>query len=335
MSDSIVYDHNIIIKDNLGCFSLGYHLVKYNGHVLRIYASSSMQSQKQNIICIKNLSTQFEFNFNVGPTNKTTLLSYTIETPFMYLENILLIEADTITQIDEEPGPYYQHVIYFVNLQNQEVKTVISNIKGGGLRPIGQKYVQTGVYWDDGKSRIYKWNDLEKLDKDLKPVYICAKDTYIYSIDWSSSSIGALANCTGIKTSVNSEFIELLDSNLNFIMKLNVKEMFPNYKPIEYNDEDTNQADPICIIFGVNNNILLFVECFYSQILDRNVSGFANCYCWDFTSNTQVHFPTIKLTSLFNKVIPFRDYTTGTMGIKYIALEEFNRSYWYKIYESD
>jgi hypothetical protein len=176
---------------------------------------------------------------------------------------------------------------------------------------------------------------LEKLDKDLKPVYICAKDTYIYSIDWSSSSIGALANCTGIKTSVNSEFIELLDSNLNFIMKLNVKEMFPNYKPIEYNDEDTNQADPICIIFGVNNNILLFVECFYSQILDRNVSGFANCYCWDFTSNTQVHFPTIKLTSLFNKVIPFRDYTTGTMGIKYIALEEFNRSYWYKIYESD
>jgi hypothetical protein len=227
-------------------------------------------------------------------------------------------------------------------LQTHQVQSTITSIKTDELKPIGQKYFQYRE--SDQFNYIYPWLDLVQLDNLSEPVCILPLQTYLYSVDWSSSLIIKLADCAFIKVKSNCEIIELLDSKLHLIMELNVRTLFDNYKPIEpveYDDEqdhlNTESNNLLNITITVNNNILLYFE--YRNLIDDHrgkvivMPGVTNCYGWDFTSNTQVKFNNMELYHYISDVIPFRNLDNSNK-IKYIAYEWYPAGSWCRTYES-
>ncbi len=329
MSDSIIYEHDCIPKDEKFRLPDSYNLVKYNNQVLHIYTESDIEpnTEHQNIIVIKNLNTngKIKIKVEVEPNNNVNILSHCSRT-FMYSNSILWLGIFVYTGT----GTKYKHIVYTVNSQTGAITKVITDKDISSIKPIGQKY-----FYFEGEGKIFTWSNLIQLDQPLEPVHTIPHDCFLYPVDWSSSAIAQLANCTYIKITANSEFVELVDSNFVPILTLDVKNWFPNYKPIKPTYYNHNlQQDKICNKIVINNNILLYME--YKNVIDNRDSeiiepGVANFYCWDFTTNTQVEFPSIELSYYISNLIPFRH---SNNKIKYWSLEIFNSIYWSKIYES-
>ncbi len=332
MSDSIIYEHDSIPKDKESRLPDFYNLIKYNNQVLHIYTESDIKpnAKYQNIMVVKNLNTLKEIKIKVEPNNKVNILPHCLRT-FMYLDNILWIGILVNTGPDENFNDEYKYMVYTVNLQTGEIKTIITSKDVCSIKPIGQKY-----FYFVGNGGIFAWSSLTKLDQPLEPVHVIPDNCVLYSVDWSSSSIAQLANCTYIKTTANSELVELVDSNFVPILTLDVKTWFPNYKPIEpiYNTHTQKQASIYSTIV-INNNILLYME--YTNLIENSVYeikvlGVANFYCWDFTTNTQVEFSSRKLSCFIDNIVPFHDHSNNK--IKYLSHEISNNTHWSKIYES-
>ncbi len=324
MSDTIIYEHPTITFNNKNQLPYRYNLVKFNNQVLHIYTESVLPGGNPNIVVIKNLNTQEQIKFMVE-LNKKSFLSDRLST-FMYSDFVLWIGVGVMG---------YSDIAYIVNMQTKEIKRTI--LTGSveivvpksieTIVPIGQKYFQF-----ESNGKVFTWNNLVQLDNSAEPVYVLSdEDALLFPINWSSSSIDTLANSSFIKTKTDSEFIELLDENFKFIFQLNVKDLFPDYINLPLN-EDYDDPD---FIISVNDNLLLYVDILnYVQHPGGITPGVANCYCWDFTTNSQVKFPSIKLSHWINNVVPFRSYNNGSCKIKFLSREGQNASQWSKIYES-
>lgn len=343
MSDSIIYEHDSIPKDKESRLPDFYNLIKYNNQVLHIYTESDIKpnAKYQNIMVVKNLNTLKKIKIKVEPNNKVNILPHCLRT-FMYLDNILWIGILVNTGPDKNFNDEYKYMVYTVNLQTGEIKTIITSKDVCSIKPIGQKY-----FYFVGNGGIFAWSSLTKLDQPLEPVHVIPDNCVLYPVDWSSSSIAQLANCTYIKTTANSELVELVNSNFVPILTLDVKTWFPNYKPIEpiYNTHTQKQASIYSTIV-INNNILLYME--YTNLIENSVYeikvlGVANFYCWDFTAkrcgshvrrttNTQVEFSSRELSCFIDNIVPFRDHSNNK--IKYLSHEISNNTHWSKIYES-
>ncbi len=318
MSDTIIYEHNSIRPNNINRLPRWYHLIKSNNQVLHIYSESVLQGGDENIIVIKNLNTHEKIKFQIK-LYKDASLSNRLST-FMYSDSILWIGVGVLKGVERK------NIVYTVNMQTKEIKSTITTESVETIIPIGQKY-----FYLESNGKVFDWKNLVKLDNPTEPVYELLKDDGLFPIDWSSSSIGNLANSSFIKTQIDSEFIELLDENFKFIFQLNVKDLFPNYTGLPVNGDSDNTE----IIISVNDNLLLYLDMInYEEHRGGIVPGIANCYCWDFTTNLQVKFPSIKLSHWINNVVPFRSYDNGSCKIKILSREGVNAASWSKIYES-
>jgi hypothetical protein len=136
--------------------------------------------------------------------------------------------------------------------------------------------------------------------------------TFLYSIDWNSSSIEYLAKSQYIKAYLNLEKIDLLDGNFNLIITLNVCDMFSDYQEFLL-EELTRPSSRFSKLLSVNANCLIYVEkiVFINKLVSKNI------YSWDFTTGTQVKFTNTESGFDINYIVPFR----STNKIKFICNE--------------
>lgn len=321
MSDTIIYEHDSIHPNSNNRLPLRYHLIKSKNQVLHIYTESVLPGGNANIVVIKNLYTHEKIKFQIK-LYKDAILSERLST-FMYSDSILWIGIRVLK------GNETKNIAFTVNIQSKEIKSTITTEFVETIIPIGQKY-----FYLESNGKVFDWENLVKLDNPTEPVHMLLDDADgLCPIDWTSSSIGNLANCNFIKTKSDSDFVELLDGNFKLIFQLNVKDLFPNYTSLLSPDSNLDDSETI---ISVNDNLLLFLDMKnYIQYYSSNiVPGIANCYCWDFTSNSQVEFPSIKLNHYIESVVPFRSYNNGSCKIKFLSREGVNATSWSKIYES-
>jgi hypothetical protein len=112
------------------------------------------------------------------------------------------------------------------------------------------------------------------------------------------------------------------------IKQTNPNELNANNEPTKYTHiSDDNHIGRKII---ANANCLLYLEYIKGEYLDFYQQS-ASIYCWDFTTNTQVNFPSNQNAQKVLEIIPFRN---SINQVKYFA-EEYNKHKIYgKVYES-
>jgi hypothetical protein len=133
-----------------------------------------------------------------------------------------------------------------------------------------------------------------------------------------------------MQTQNNSKQIDFLNKAFELVVSLNVSDLFPNYQPVPMPPDLQNSNYAQSYVMG-NNNCLLYWEyqnnedylfrCLQSEII----------YCWNFTTNTQVHFSFYSMAYRVHSIIPF---SNSTNQVKYFAEELANEKYMGKVYES-
>ncbi len=322
MTDSIVWDHNLIDSDVEFNYSFKYHLIKYNSQIISVKTSyTGTDILEPNIITIKNEDTnEIIYQFPLDSDCVRTLSGHL--KVFMYSDTILWVGVD---------GNKY-HNVWLVDLVNLTWERKLSKFPIKAIRLVGQKcfYTHPKINLPD-LCKVFPWTDLFQLDNPSEQIYEFPQGSDLVHMDWSSSSIGYLENCVYSHIYYNSTNMDLLDENFFKIINLSIQDLFPNYQPIQ-----TNPPDKLETIIRVNNNILLYYE--YIKPVYRYPEktllkpGQTNIYCWDFTYNTQVKFPNYE-TELFTCVI--KPYRTLTNKAIYVAIEYFEFNTRRKKYESN
>ncbi len=318
MADSIIYEHNSIEPNKENKFIGSYRLVELNGQVISISTNqTSYNDDESSFLIITNLDTKKEI---IRLKTNICYLKTSHLTVFKYSKSILWV------------GFLGRGCLYHVWIVDLETLIIIKNFKINSVNiilPVGQEYfiVESLSYV---KPKVYTWNNLIKLDKLDDPIKQLEKYSRIYPIDWSSSSIKYLGSCAFIQTQMMSYNITFLDKNFNYIISINVQDLFTNYQYIPgVNPSRINK------LITVNDNCLLYWEYtdIYLGLGNIEYPGQTNIYCWDFTFNSQVKFSNYKFENSINYVKPFRNPNNPNQ-VKYFAEYFDDNDVYSKVYES-
>ncbi len=336
MANSRILEHHTIKLDDKGCFSQLDHLFKYEETTISVSTTYEPNNyEKPNYLQIKNADTD-EIIW------KLELCSYLNRIKTNNLK--VFIHSDSNLWI----GIYNSHRdVWIFDLSNLTWIKKLSFCQTNQIKLVGNKCFY--VPGANSTFHVYKWSDLLDPSNLTEPIYTFPRDSTLFHVDWSSSSIGKLAECVYIRQYFMSTQIDLLDGEFKFICSSDVLDLFQNYQPLQpveldeqIEEQAINEYDTNIIKFTTNiiDNILLYWE-YREPIVDKDKNilktGQTNIYCWDFTTNSQVKFSNYDLNVFIHQIIPFRalpDATNPTGKIKYIASEHFGSKSWYKIYES-
>ncbi len=359
MTDSIVYEHNTLPTDDANRFCPCSSLVKFNNQVIRIGTTRNYKNYNEpNYLVIENLDTeqeiriQLEDNCKYVESNGIKAFMFSDSTLWIGFPGNQKLQNPNIDDWREQPKPD-QHV-WIIDLVNLTHYCFQSAWPIDYINPIGQKLFSIKpckLDLDPDTANveygIYEWSDLLNLNKPIQPVRMLKYSMDLYSVNWSSSSIGNLADCAWIQTQDESYQVELFNEQFELVGKFDIRDIFPNYKPLppinlkkisKFQREfitDTNY--PTKLIISVNDNCLLLFE--YRDLIEGYngkipvKDGLTNVHCWDFTANTSVEFSRYNLHHFVTWVIPFRDLSNPN-DIKYIGYEWYPAGSWCRIYQS-
>ncbi len=370
MADSIVYEHESMGQNGQEKIAGSHRLVQANNQVISISTDfvgnsdiitfgedyDEKEYDKPTDIIITNLDSGKEI-MRI-PTNSFQIYTRQLEV-FMYLPDILFVGF--LDSTSRRPSLII-YKVWLIDLVNLSVNKYFELNKVRSIYPVGNKYFViepelknnffSNPILSNNKSKVYPWKNLDKLDKLEAPVFQIDLDSQLSSIDWSSSSIGHFSTCAFVQTRNNSKQINFLDKAFEPVVSLNVSDLFPNYQPVQmpaititikptnpnesntnneptkYNHiSDDNYIDRKII---VNANCLLYLEYVKDDYLDFFPQS-ANIYCWDFTTNAQVNFPSNHKSQKVQSIIPFRN---SSNQVKYFAEEYDKHKIYGKVYES-
>ncbi len=341
MANSIVYEHGSIGQEGLAG---SYRLVQANGQVISVSTDfignpvivpfgrdyEEITYEKPTNIIITNLDTGKEIM--QIPTKLTQIFTRQLEV-FMYLPDILFVGFADKT--DYRVGWLNIYKVWQIDLVNLTVNKYFELPTVRSIYPVGNQYFIIEPTRASSKSKVYPWNllvQLNQLDKLGIPVFQINPGTQLTAIDWKSSTILHFSNCAFMHTQNNSKQIDFLNKAFELVVSLNVSDLFPNYQPVPMPPDLQNPNYAQSYVMG-NNNCLLYWEyqreinkdylfrCLQSEII----------YCWNFTTNTQVYFPSYSMAYRVQLIIPF---SNSTNQVKYFAEELGNEKYMGKVYES-
>ena len=230
-------------------------------------------------------------------------------------------------------GDYYSGFIFdFTSGELKEISSQLKNFNIRKITPIGQKYfmlcpLNNLLNIENDKTYIYKCENLMFLNKFPEPVHQINRDSFLYPIDWSSSSIKHLGSIAFVQTFFKSHQIDFLDKNFQLIITLEIGDLFPNYQWVTkarlWEDE----------IISVNANCLLYYEHIVQDNNNNDTdTGQKNIYCWDFTTNSQVFFPSYICKDRVLDIVPFRD---SNDQVKYLTYNDVSFIIYAKIYKAE
>ena len=306
MADSIVYEHGSIEPDGEDKFT-GYNkLVKINGQTISVSLSTvypnsitlkelSNDTNEPNNIQIKNLDTNIQIASWVIGDNFKDLNNKYLEA-FMYSESVLFIGIH---------GVDWTFGVWLFDLVNSQLisHTIANSVTKFEI--VGQKYFIIRPR-DSLIINVYTWSNLTHMDNLDEPVCTLHSAYQIFPINWSSSSIGHFSSIEYVRVfRALGKKLEFLNGDFQLVVTHNICDLFPDYQSIP--KEKTNSHETRRTI-NVNANCLLFFEHKPYFNYDGSIAiGYTNCYCWDFTTNSQVKFPNYELEHHVHSVIPFRD----------------------------
>lgn len=319
MGDSIVYEHESIkLNSSERCKS--YRLVKFKDQIISVEIT---YNSFQQFLVITNLDTKtpiIKLKFSL--TTKIIKFATRDITAFMYSDSLLWVGLYNST--------YKVFVIDLdkTTLNNEFPFFVIERFYNYGVKkitPVGTKCFMLEPNNNSYPTKVFAWSNLlGTLEDNIQPIYILKPETYLYPINWKSSSIEHLSKVQFLKTKANSEKIDLLDGHFNLVVTLNVCGLFPDYQPFTL-EQLTNPLNIFSKLLSVNENCLVYVEKIHFN--KKNVHK--HIYCWDFTTNTQVKFSNSISKFDIDYIVPFR----STNKIKFITFEfikDYNLYYNYK-----
>ncbi len=336
MAASRILEHHSIKLDDKGCFFQLDHLFKYKETTISVSTTyNSNNTKKPNYLQIKNADTD-EIIW------KLELCSYLNRIKTNDLK--VFIHSDSNLWI----GIHNSHRdVWIFDLSNLNWTKKLSFCPASQIKLVGNKCFY--VPGANSTFQVHKWSDLLNPNNPNEPIYTFPRNSTLFDVDWSSSSIKKLAECVYIRQYFMSTQIDLIDGEFKFICSSDILDLFQNYQPLQpveldeqIEEQVINEYDTNIIKFTTNiiDNILLYWE-YREPIVDKNKNilktGQTNIYCWDFTTNSQVKFTNYDLNVFIHQIIPFRalpDATNPIGKIKYIASEYFGSKSWYKIYES-
>ncbi len=370
MADSIVYEHESMGQNGQEKIAGSYRLVRTNNQVISISTDfvgnydiidfgedyDERKFDKPTNIIITNLDSGKEII--KLPTNSFKIYIPHIEV-FMYLPNILFVGFIDSTN---KRAWTIIYKVWLIDLVNLSINKYFELNKVRSIYPVSNQYFVikpelksnffSNSILSNNKSKVYSWDNLDKLNKLEAPVFQIDLDSQLSSIDWSSSSIKHFSTCAFVQTRKNSKQIDFLDKSFEPVVSLNVSDLFPNYQPVQTQTititiKPTNQNEsnknyeptkynhiPDDNYIGrkiiANANCLLYLEYIKGDYLDFHKQS-ANIYCWDFTTNTQVNFPSNQKAQKVQSIIPFRNFANQ---IKYFAEEYDKHKIYGKVYES-
>ncbi len=315
MADLIIYEHNSIKPDWEDTFT-GYNkLVKFNSQTISvslstIYSNSMTLKNKPyldepNYIIIKNLDTNTQLASWVIGDNFKDLNNKYLEA-FMYSESVLTIGI---------LGVHRTFGVWLFDLANSQLLSHSIAHSVTKFEIVGQKFFIIKPK-ESLIIKMYTWSNLTHMDNLDEPVCTLHSAYQIYPINWSSSSIGHFSSIAYVRVfRALGKTLEFLDGNFQLVVTHNICDLFPDYQPIpkeKANGHETRRT------ITVNANCLLFFEHKPYFNYDGSIAiGYTNCYCWDFTTNSQVKFPNYELEHHIHSVIPFRD-AKNPFKVKYI-----------------
>ncbi len=142
------------------------------------------------------------------------------------------------------------------------------------------------------------------------PLYTCKRESNLFPINWSASSIKKFNSVRFVQTHLDSTQLDFLDGNFSLVITLKIGDLFPDYQPIP--NSTKKQI--------VNDNCLLFMEKFDGNLGDDNSNEKTNYYCWDFSYNQPIIFTNNILINKNYYLTPYRDFTNITTGkIKHVG----------------
>ncbi len=308
MANSIVYEHNSIVRDEQGEFDGSVKLVQFNGQTisvsLGIITDSNDDDEKENCISITNLDTGKNIAYwTIGSVSKYFMPTPNLEV-FMYSDSVIFIGMS---------GMDINYTVWLCDLVNMQLLIEWTFKKIRGIYPIGNQYFMITHSNSDLPAEIFTWSNLMHLDNLDSPIYAVHCDERLFPINWDSSSIDQLKSIAFVKTRVHSEQVEFLDENFYPVMSLDVRTMFQDYQPVskEIFSKYFPGGENLCKYVTANANCLLYVELIQAvrSPWPDFAPGYINCYCWDFTTNSQVKFPSYVLnnTTIGHKARCFRD----------------------------
>ncbi len=355
MAESIVYEHDEIKPNANNEVPGSYRLVKFNGQVISVSIQDRVikpepvshpdhheittfkliwQPYKPKKVLvdlvIKNLDTNQELDIlQLAPeyaNTQTTNLDV-----FMYSDTILFVGLKAITT-EILGGLDYHFTNYGVWIYDLENLTLQSqtNLKTfNKIIPLGKKYFSMVPTFYQHKNCVYPWSKLMDLNNLDEPVYTFERSSQLYPIDWSSSAIEHFSSCAFVQAPLNSSQMDFLDGDFNKIITLGIQDLFPDYQQVSKENSFGVYSNPSQIKISANANCLLIAEYTPAPWNGYTVPGTIDIYCWDFTANTQVKFPSYKLLNQVHSTIPFRN---SANQIKYFAQEIASSEIWAKVY---
>lgn len=352
MADSIVYEHGSIGQNGQEGFAGSYRLVQSNGQTISASTDfignsdiiafgedyDEIKFDKPTDIIIKNLDTGKEIIRL--PTNSLQIYTRQLEV-FMYLPDILFVGfPDTM----DYKSPWLNvYKVWQIDLANLVVNKYFELPTVRSIYPVGNQYFIIDPTIGNkhfcipalahGKSKVYSWDNLVHLNKLGAPVFQMEPETRLSSINWSSSAIGHFSTCAFVQTQNNSKQIDFLDKAFEPVVSLNIQDLFLNYQPVSFSSKITNSINYITSKTIANNNCLLYWE-YKHEILNGSLDicqQSKTIYCWDFTTNAQVYFPSYSKACKVNSIMPF--YSSANQ-VKYFAEELENQKIYGKVYES-
>ncbi len=348
MADSIVYEHESISQEGLAG---SYRLVRSNKQIISASTDfignsdiisfgedyDEKEFDKPTNIIITNLDSKKEI-MRI-PTNSFQIYTRQLKV-FMYSPDILFVGfPDTM----DYQSPWLNvYKVWQIDLANLVVKKYFKLPTVRSIYPVGNQYfiIEPTIgnkhfcipALAHGKSKVYPWNQLSQLDKLNTPVFQMKPETQLSSINWKSSAIEHFSTCSFVQTRNNSKQINFLNKAFELVVSLNVSDLFSNYQPVSISTEIPNNKNYIASYTMVNNNCLLYWE------YKHEISNLYLCeqskiiYCWNFTTNTQVYFPSYPMACKVQLIIPF--VSSSTNKIKYFAEELEKQKIYGKVYES-
>lgn len=312
MADSIVYEHNRIVRNEQGEFDGSVKLVQFNEQTISVSlgiitnSNDDDEIQEQNCISIRNLDTGKNIAYwTIGSVSEYFTPDLEV---FMYSDTVLFIG---MSGIGIEMNVNF--TVWICDLVNMQLLIEWTFAHISKIIPIGNQHFMLTNKNGDLPAEIFTWSNLMHLDNLDKPVCSFHHDYRLFPINWNGSSIDQFKTIAFVKTRAHSEQVELLDGNFSSVITLDVRTLFPDYQPVskEKFSKYFSNGENLCKYVTANANCLLYVE--FIQAVSSPWSdfspGYTNFYCWDFTTNSQVKFPNFKLdyTTIGHKARCFRD----------------------------
>ncbi len=305
MGDSVAYEYNFIYQDSAKYIDVNKKFVKFNGHFVSVEITNNKNKKIQDFksyLTITNLSTQK----TIGEVELDDKNKYKTNE---YLQVIMY--SDTILWIGLKG--FHYGVCIFDLAKGKLINHFTMNAFNGIINFIEQKYFIITQYKLPMQPplKVYTWANLLNLENITEPpVYTFKRESNLFPINWSASSIEKFNSVRFVQTHLDSTQLDFLDGNFFLVITLNIGDLFPDYQPIP--NSTKKQI--------VNDNCLLFMEKFDGNLGDDNSNEKTNYYCWDFSYNQPIIFTNNNLINKNYYLTPYRDFTNTTTGkIKHVG----------------